>query len=94
MEYQEEFKFLSLESIKRKNAEELKEDEKYFLKLNLLDKNYNPCSFMVFNKDLIKKLLTIQFAGLQLLTVTFDLVYTNNSWNVKLVDLYEWTWIT
>lgn len=89
MEYQEEFKFLGLESIKRKNSENLNEEEKYFFKLNLLDKKYNPCSFLVFNKDLIKKLRNTQFAGLQLLTITFDLIYTNNNWNVKLVDLYE-----
>lgn len=88
MEYQEEFKFLNLEIVKRKNAEELKEEDRQFIKLNLLDKNYNPCVFFVFNKEVMKKLLNMELVGLQILEIHFELVY-NNSWNVKLVDVHE-----
>ena len=89
MEYQEEFKFLNMESIQRKNASELKEEDRYFLKINVLDKNYNPCSFMIFNKDIMKKLLSTTLVGLQVLTVEFVLSYRNNMWSVNVVDVRE-----
>ena len=89
MEFQEEFKFLNLKVVDRKNAEKLKEDERKFLKLNLLDKNNNPCSFMVFKKDIMEKILKITFVGLQVLEIQFELVYNNNMWNVRLVDIHE-----
>lgn len=88
MEYEEEFKFLNLEIVKRKNAEELKEEDRQFIKLNLLDKNYNPCVFFVFNKEVMKKLLNMELVGLQILEIHFELVYTK-SWNVRLVDIHE-----
>ena len=89
MEYQEEFKFLNFETIKRKNADELKEEDRVFLKLNLLDKNFNPCYFFVFNKDLMRKLLDMQLVGLQVLDIKFEVSFSNNSWNVKALDVNE-----
>lgn len=86
MEFQEYFKFLNFQVIKRKNAEGLPEDERSFLKLNLLDKLNNPCSFIVFDKDVMKKLLTGSIESLAEILVTFDLVYSNDKWNVRLVD--------
>lgn len=86
MEFEEQFKFLNLQLIERKNASELKEEDRKFIKINLLDKLNNPCSFFIFNKDLMTKVLSNNYAGLSDLLVTFELVY-NNSWNVKVVDI-------
>ncbi len=89
MDFIEEFKYLNLELMKKKNANELPEDERNFIILNLLDKNNNPCRFFVFDKEVMKKILTSNFVGLQLLNVSFKLLYTNNTWNVRLVDISE-----
>lgn len=89
MDYIEEFKFLNFELMKKKNANDLPEDEKNFIILNLLDKNNNPCRFFVFDKDVMKKILTSGFLGLQLLNVSFKLQFSNNNWNVRLVDISE-----
>ena len=86
MEFEEQFKFLNLQLIERKNASELKEEDRKFIKINLLDKLNNPCSFFIFNKDLMTKVLSNNYAGLSDLLITFELVY-NNSWNVKVVDI-------
>ena len=86
MEYEEQFKFLNLQLIERKNASELKEEDRKFIKINLLDKLNNPCSFLIFNKDLMTKVLSSNYAGLSDLTITFELVY-NNNWSVRVVDI-------
>ncbi len=86
MEFQETFKFLNLQVINRKNASELPDDEKSFIKLNLLDKGNNPCSFFVFNKDIMTKLLANPLASLAEILVTFDLVYNNDRWNVRFIE--------
>ncbi len=89
MEFNEEFKFLNLEVMKKKNASELPENEKNFLIINLLDKNNNPCRFFVFNADVMKKILSAGYVGLQVLNVIFKLQFNNNNWNVRLVDISE-----
>ncbi len=89
MEYVEEFKFLNLEVMKKKNANELKEEEKNFLIINLLDKNNNPCRFFVFATDIMKKILTSNYVGLQVLQVCFKVQFINNNWAVRLVDISE-----
>ncbi len=89
MDFIEEFKYLNLELMKKKNANELPEDERIFIILNLLDKNNNPCRFFVFDKEVMKKILNYNFVGLQLLNVSFKLLYSNNTWNVRLVDISE-----
>lgn len=89
MEFQEKFKFLNLQVIKKKNAEELPEDEKSFLKLNVLDKTNTPCAFMVFDKNVMKKILSSSYTSLSELSIVFDLTYTNDIWRVKLVDVNE-----
>ncbi|MCI8352425.1 MAG: hypothetical protein HFJ58_02215 [Clostridia bacterium] len=89
MEYVEEFKYLNLEVMKKKNANELPEDEKNFLIINLLDKNNNPCRFFVFTPDVMKKILSSSYVGLQVLQVCFRVQFTNNNWVVRLVDISE-----
>lgn len=89
MQYQEEFKFLNFEVMQRKNANELKEEDRNFLLIRLLDKNNNPCRFFVFNKDLMKKILAANYVGLQLLMITFEVSYKNENWTVRLVDINE-----
>lgn len=87
MKYQENFKFLNLQVIQKKNAEELKEDERSFIKLNLLDNQNNPCAFMIFDKDIMKKLLSNPIPPLSELLVAFELAYSSDKWNVRLVDI-------
>lgn len=89
MEYQEMFKFLNLQIMQRKNADKLPEDERNFLVVNFLDLNFNPCRFFVFNKDLMKKMLSTKYSGLQDLVVTFTVTYSNDNWHVNLVDVHE-----
>lgn len=86
MEFQENFKFLKIDVIKRKNAKDLPEDEQSFLKLNVLDKTNSPCAFMIFDKDIIRQLLAEPHTSFADILITFDLVYSNN-WNVKVVDV-------
>ena len=86
MEYEEQFKFLNLQLIERKNASALKEEDSKFIRINLLDKLNNPCSFLIFNKELMTKVLSSNYAGLSDLTITFELVY-NNNWSVRVVDI-------
>ena len=87
MEYQEYFKFLNFELMNRKNAENLPENEKKFLILNILDKNNNPCKFVIFNKDLVSKVIALNPQGLQDILVTFKIEYSNNLWNVRPLDI-------
>ncbi len=89
MEFQENFKFLNVQAINKKNANDLPDDEKIFLKLNALDKTNNPCSFMVFDKNIIRKILNNPHSSLVDISVIFDLVYVNDKWNVKLVDIND-----
>lgn len=86
MQFQEKFKFLNYQVINRKNAAELPEGEKSFVKLNLLDKENNPCAFMVFNNETIKKLQSAQLGSLAEISVIFEVVYNNNNWSVRMVS--------
>lgn len=86
MRYTENFKFLKVEMIKRKKTEEVKE-EQYFVSLNVLDDENNPCRFLIFNKDLVARISNYQFVGLQELSISFELVFTNNNWSVRLLDI-------
>lgn len=87
MEYQEMFKFLKLEQVKRKNADELAEGEKYFYTIYLLDNKNNPCRFFIFNKDLINKVLNLKLQGLQDVVCNIGVAYLNDSWRVNLLDI-------
>lgn len=87
MEFNGIFKFLKLEQMKRKNSEELKEDEKYFYIMNLLDNNNNPCRFFIFNKELINKIINSGFVGFQDLNCTVKVSFVNNNWQVSLLDI-------
>ncbi len=89
MEYQEEFKFLNVQVVRRKNADELKEEDRNFLIINLLDNKNNPCRFFIFDKNVMEKVLSSSYVGLQVLYITFDVVYNNQNWAVKLVDVNE-----
>lgn len=81
MEFEENFKVLNYEVRKRKEGED------NFVILNALDINNNPCKFFVFNKDAVNKFLNTQFAGLQDVLITFKLAFSNNIWNVTLLDI-------
>lgn len=87
MEFQTNFKFLNLQEINRKSANELPEGEKTFIKINLLDNQNNPCSFIVFNKDIKEKIKKLQPKSLIDLLVTCRVSYNNNNWNVNLIDI-------
>ena len=91
MKLSDDFKFLSLQAVKRKNAEELKDTEKYFYIINLLDKENNPVKFYSFDNDinnrLVKSINTQELKGLQDCLVHFELLFSNNNWNVKLINI-------
>lgn len=91
MKLRDEFKFLNVNSVKRKNVEELKPEEQYFYIVNLLDKENNPVKFFSFdnnlNNDLTKGIQTGKIKGLQDVLVDFELIFNNNNWNVKLDNL-------
>lgn len=87
MEFQTNFKILNLQEIKRKNADKLPEGEKTFFKVNLLDNQNNPCSFMVFKKEHIDKIKNLKLVSLQDVIINFRLIYNNNLWNVNFIDI-------
>ena len=76
MKFSEDFKFLSLQAVKRKNTEELKDTEKFFYIINLLDKENNPVKFYSFDNDinaqLVKSINTQELKGLQDCLVHFE----------------------
>lgn len=87
----DEFKFLSLQAVKRKNSEELKDTEKFFYIINLLDRENNPVKFYSFDNDinaqLVKSINTQELKGLQDCLVHFELLFSNNNWNVRLINI-------
>lgn len=91
MKLTDEFKFLKIESIRRKNYEELPATEQYFYVVNLIDSENTPVRFFSFNSELNNKLTQeIQngnVKGLQDCLVEFELKYTNNNWNVQLINI-------
>ena len=86
MEYSSNFKVLNIQEIARRNSEELKEEDKTFLKLNLLDFNNNPCSFMIFGKDK-NKVLELDLKSLEDVVITFGVNYNKDRWNVNFIDI-------
>lgn len=91
MKLKDEFKFLKIDSIKRKNAEELAPDEQYFYVVNVLDKENNPVRFFSFdnklNNQLTKDIQSGKVKGLQNCLIDFELKFTNNNWNVALENV-------
>lgn len=91
MKLSEEFKFLNVQSVKRKNVEGLKPEEQYFYIINLLDKENNPVKFYSFdnslNTEITKNIQAQALKGLQNCLVDFELAFNNNNWNVRLEDL-------
>ena len=87
MEFTQDFKFLKFESVKRKNAEELAEDERYFVILSCLDTENNPVRFMIFDYELVKSIQANKIASLQDITLSLKLVFSNNIWNVRVLDI-------
>ena len=85
MKYQENFKFLKAESMKRKITETNK-TESEFLVLHLLDNENNPCRFFVFSKDIIEKIKHSNYMGLQDVSIIFELTFSN-TWGVRLLDI-------
>lgn len=86
MEFQTNFKFLKLQEIKRKNSEQLKEGEKTFFKIDLLDNQNNFCSFMIFKPDIKDKIIKMQLKSLQDVLIAFRLSY-DKTWNVNFIDI-------
>ena len=86
MEYSSNFKILNIQEIVRRNADELKEEDKTFLKLNLLDYNNNPCSFMIFGKYK-NKVLELNLNALEDVVITFGVNYNKDRWNVNFIDI-------
>lgn len=86
MQFQENFKFLNYQVINRKNAADLPADKKSFVKLNLLDKDNNPCSFMVFDNDIVKNLQESKYAPLFSVPIIFEVVYRNDNWRVNMIN--------
>lgn len=86
MEYSSNFKILNIQEITRRNADELKEEDKTFLKLNLLDYNNNPCSFMIFGKYK-NKVLELDLNALEDVVITFGVNYNKDRWNVNFIDI-------
>ena len=91
MKLSDDFKFLSLQAVKRKNAEELPANEQFFYIINLLDRENNPVKFYSFdnniNAQLIKSINSQELKGLQDCLVHFELLFSNNNWNVKLINI-------
>lgn len=98
MRFQENFKFLNVEIMKRKKTKENQEEnqegnqegnqeESKFLILNLLDNENYPIRFFVFNEDLIEKVLQNQYVGLQDILIDFALIFKDNKWSVRLLDV-------
>lgn len=89
MEHFGTFTFLGLEIKERKNADKLKEDERHYGILSLLDEKNVPCKFFIFKSEVLEKLLEIRFEALQKIEIKYEVVFINNSWNVRLVDINE-----
>ena len=86
MEYSSNFKILNIQEIARRNSDELKEEDKTFLKLNLLDYNNNPCSFIIFGKDK-NKVLELGLNSFDDVVITFGVNYNKDRWNVYFIDI-------
>ena len=91
MKLKDEFKFLKIDSIRRKNAEDLAADEQYFYVVNVLDKENNPVRFFSFdnklNSQLTKDIQSGKIKGLQNCLIDFELKFTNDKWNVTLDNI-------
>lgn len=91
MKLSEDFKFLNLKTVKRKNAEELKPEEQFFYIINLLDSDNNLVKFYSFdyslNSSLINAINDGALKGLQDCLVHFELSFDNNIWNVRLENI-------
>lgn len=81
MKYQDNFKFLKAEQMKRKD------NGNSFLVLHLLDNENNPCRFFIFNADLMNKIVNSQLQGLQEITIAFTLAYGDKGWTVRVDDI-------
>ncbi len=91
MKLSEDFKFLNLNAIRRKDAEKLKPEEQFFYTVNLLDHDNNPVRFFSFdnavNISLIKAINEGKLKGLQDCLVHFELAFSNNNWVVRLLNI-------
>ena len=85
MKYEANFKFLKYNSMKRKITETNKKESE-FIVLHLLDDENNPCSFFVFDEELIEKIKSRNFVGLEDILVLFELTFSQN-WTVRLLDI-------
>lgn len=86
-----EFKFLKLEQKERKESEKLSAENKHYYILNLLDEDNTPVKFYSFNYEVSSKLIDLskRISSLQDLLVKFSLEFSNNNWNVRLIDVVD-----
>lgn len=89
MEHTNTFTFLNLDIKQRKNASQLKPEEQNYAILSVLDEKNTPCKFFVFKSEVLQKILESSLEPLQKVDITYEVVFINNSWNVRLVDMNE-----
>ncbi len=82
-----DFIFLNVEKLKRKKKDVNDKDE-YFFIINLLDDSNTPCKMFSFddsiNGYIENSIKNDKLKGLQKINIDFDLVFSNNIWNVRL----------
>lgn len=87
MEHTAVFTFLNMEIKERKNAKELKEDDRHYAIVRFLDPHNTPCEFFVFKKEVIEILCTHKFDAKTEVDVTYSVNYFNSKWSVRLEDV-------
>ena len=89
MEHSNSFIYLGLEVRQRKNIENLKPEDQNYGILSVLDEKNNPCKFFIFKSDILQKILELHLNSLQKIDLVYEIVFINNIWNVRLVDINE-----
>jgi len=88
MQISQEFKFLKVQSLKRKNLEGVSPENQFFYVLNLLDTEMNPIKIYSFesnvNTELTKSINEGKLKPYQNILIDFDLTQNDKGWGVKL----------
>lgn len=91
MKLSECFKFLKLESVRRKNANELPPSEQYFSIIQLIDSDNCPVKFMCFDNEIsssvVKDINNGALVPYQDVLVDFELNSNEKGWSVKLIRI-------
>lgn len=85
MKIEKEFMLLKAESKKTKSG-----DKSYFV-IYCLDEDLVPCQFFSFNDDtnsvILDALTSSNLVAMQKILIKFDLIFSNNNWNCKLLNV-------